>query len=1710
MESATLLAWQGSPNPSGPYSTWETAAQTIQAAVDAAQPGDTILVTNGVYATGGRAVYGLMTNRVVVDKAVMVQSVNGPEATVIQGRLSPGAAAGEGAIRCVYLTNGAVLSGFTFVQGASRESGDAGREMSGGGVWCESTNAIVTNCIVMWCAAANGGGACSGRLVQCVLTLNWAWNGGGAYSAVLDNCALTDNSVTYSGGGACYSTLNNCTLTENRAAVSGGGAYNSQLNYSIVYGNTSPIGTNHIGCRSSSCCSGWEPNTGAPYIDADPQLTNGWHISACSPCRSAGSAAFTTGTDIDGERWLAPPSVGCDEFWDSSAAGPLTAGLQSSRSIVPVGRGVDLAGLIRGHATLVTLDFGDGLIVTNQTRARHAWQAAGTYPVVLRAYNENHPDGVSATATVQVVVHYVSAACLNPQPPYAAWETAALTIQAAVDVAEPGALVLVTNGVYDTGGRAVNGRMTNRVAITKPVTVKSVNGPEFTVIQGRQAPGTTNGDGAVRCVYLAEGARLEGFTLALGATRAAGDSTLEQSGGGVWCASMNATVARCVVRACSAAAYGGGAYSGTLDGCALTGNWAGLGGGASCNGARNSSSIIGNWSSGPGGGACNDTLNNCTVTRNCSLSSGGGAWSGALNNSILFYNTARDSTNYCGGTLNYRCTTPLPAEGAGNVSEDPRLASFDHISSGPPCRGAGSALFASGTDLDGEPWLNPPSMGCDEIRPGGATGPLAGAIECSETRVLVRTAVTLTAWITGRATASAWDLGDGTVVSNRTSLDHAWAAPRNYRVVLRVWNDEAPGGVEVVQLIRVDPRPVHYVACDSANPVAPYSSWDTAARTIQEAVDAAQKGALVLVTNGSYAAGGRAISGTLTNRVGVDKPIEVRSINGPGVTWIIGSPGGAAVRCARLGNGALLSGFTLTNGATHTGGDPILEQSGGGVWCASTNVVVTHCVLAGNFAPNGGGAYSGTLKNCRIEGNRASSDGGGARQSVLVNCVVSGNLASASGGGTVDGAAWNCVYAGNSARDGGGAFRGTLNNCSLTGNSASAAGGGVCYSSANNCILYYNTALQGTNYSSASLNYCCADPLPGAGSGNINAAPRLASASRLGSGSPCRAAGGATFAWGVDLDGELWRDPPSIGCDEPGSAPLAGPLSVEVVSTRTIVLAGYPVGFAGSVAGAATASVWDLGDGAVASNMLCASHAWSQAGDYAVALRAFNESYPEGQSASVIIRVIERPVHHVWAAATNPVAPYATWETAAQTIQDAVDAASVPGALVLVSNGVYAAGGRAMYNFSLTNRVAVDKVLTVQSVNGPEATVIEGRQLRGYVRGNGAVRGVYLTNGAVLSGFTITNGATQDWGDLTHQRSGGGVLCDSTNAFVTNCVITGNSAVNGGGVAFGSVSRSVFRRNTALNDGGGALSCALESCALEGNSALYSGGGACRGTIDHCTLIENTSENGGGAVQAAVRNCVLYNNRATNGPDYWSSTLAFTCASPASGTGAGNIDADPQLTGPFHISAGSPCRGAGAAREGTGADIDGDPWLNPPSMGCDEYQEGPAAVALQAAIETPRLLVAAGMPVDLAARITGIASAIAWEFEDGAVTSNQFRVSHSWTAPGFYTVRLRAWNETDPEGVVASTTFEVQAPPVHYVWAGSGDPRPPYTNWATAAHVLQDAVDAAGPGALVLVTNGVYSSGGRAAFEYLTNRVCISLPVTVQSVNGPEVTVILV
>jgi parallel beta-helix repeat protein len=237
-------------NPVTPYLDWSTAATNIQDAIDAAVNGDSITVTDGVYQAGGRVVYGSLTNRVVINKAVTVLSVNGLAATVIRGNR----VLGNNAVRCAYLTNNAVLTGFTLTGGATRTAGDTFKEESGGGAWCESTNARLIGCLMVSNVAwFYGGGECFGALSNCTLVGNAVTNGvpgygGGAYFGVLNNCVLSNNLASAGGGGAYSNLLNHCFVignwatNRNAAGTYGGGADLCTLNYCIISNNVSASG----------------------------------------------------------------------------------------------------------------------------------------------------------------------------------------------------------------------------------------------------------------------------------------------------------------------------------------------------------------------------------------------------------------------------------------------------------------------------------------------------------------------------------------------------------------------------------------------------------------------------------------------------------------------------------------------------------------------------------------------------------------------------------------------------------------------------------------------------------------------------------------------------------------------------------------------------------------------------------------------------------------------------------------------------------------------------------------------------------------------------------------------------------------------------------------------------------------------------------------------------------------------------------------------------------------------------------------------------------------------------------------------------------------------------------------------------------------------------------------------------------------------------
>ncbi len=191
-----------------------------------------------------------------------------------------------------------------------------------------------------------------------------------------------------------------------------------------------------------------------------------------------------------------------------------------------------------------------------------------------------------------------------------------------------------------------------------------------------------------------------------------------------------------------------------------------------------------------------------------------------------------------------------------------------------------------------------------------------------------------------------------------------------------------------------------------------------------------------------------------------------------------------------------------------------------------------------------------------------------------------------------------------------------------------------------------------------------------------------------------------------------------------------------------------------------------------------------------------------------------------------------SWDKPYATISNAVAQANKSADnTVLISNGVY----------SITAQIVVTTSVTCRGASGDPRDVI--------VNGSATVRGFYLNSGtatSVLAAVTVTNGyAASD---------SGGVLCAGIGV-VSNCIITGNTGLNGGGVRLlagggvGTDSSLVGNAAPANNGrGGGAhlLDGRLVRTLVQGNRAGEQGGGLFLSgspTVADCTIVQNAITN---------------------------------------------------------------------------------------------------------------------------------------------------------------------------------------------------------------------------------------------------------------------------
>ena len=1082
--------------------------------------------------------------------------------------------------------------------------------------------------------------------------------------------------------------------------------------------------------------------------------------------------------------------------------------------------------------------------------------------------------GSFVSMNVSAVTYYLEP---NGSGDGSTWEEAAGSWQELVEMEWPledGDVVLCSNGVYDVGGLPAAGSfLTNRFCITNQITVKSVNGPEVTIIKGASSGGGL-GPQAVRCAYLENGAQLIGFTLTNGYTLLGGVAP-DRSGAGLLMMT-NCVASNLVVIGNHANLYGGGAMlmeGGRLLNSQILTNRAGSAGGGvylRLGGEVSDCRIQGNTGEGSGGGVYCDgvggVVNNSIISTNEGVAYGGGIHikgGGTVNNGLICNNWSDSDSSYGGGIL---------FETVGGTLNNCTIVG-NHLT-GSGCYGGGVCCFSSGIMNNCIIYNNTADNGTNIYYFAASTvrntcaadGVTHGTDGCITNNPLFVNAANLDFQI--QNTSPCINAGTNTYApTNVTPVDLAG----NLRIVDTIVD---MGAYEVQSVPAVD---VVYVDASRPDDTGAGTNWATAKRTIQAGVDAVSTTGTVWVTNGVYDAGGAVTPGyALTNRVCITNAIVLQSVNGPAVTVIKGAAGSNgsndvdSIRGVFMDGGCALNGFTVTNGYTMASGNTDYDRSGGGVWM-TTNCTASNLIVRGNSARRGGGVCvegaGAALNNSTVSDNLAmDSVGGGGillySGASVNNCTLNGNSSGGDGGGALlfdGGTLNNCLVSENTANTesasigGGGVYiylDGIVNNCTVSSNTANGDGDGIYMDSGevNNSIVWEANNAIYNDFGSPVRYTCASDGVTHGTDGCITNDPLFVDAPggdyRLSQPSPCFNTGDNIYA------------PTNVSPND-----LAG---IPRIIDGTVDMGAYEVNIAYADASRAD----DSGDGR-------------------------------------------------------------TWATAKKTIQAALNIVT-NGSYVFVTNGTY----NLISQVEIMNTVMVQSVNgpAVTIIDGGDSVRcvwMTNGVLSGFTLTNGSVIGSHGGGAMLHTGCIMTNCVLS--GNTASGNGGGAYLY--YGGTLNNCSINGNTGGNyGGGICTyqsGTVNNCVVNDNAAANEGGGVaflFDGTANNCLINGNTC-DDGGGVCLyfgGTLNNSSISDNAATNQGGGIflnhGGTINNSISWENTAgTSGNDIYDDSgtaIRYTCASDGLTHGVDNcitnnplfVDA---LSEDFALQSTSPCLNMG-------------------------------------------------------------------------------------------------------------------------------------------------------------------------------------------------------
>ena len=925
--------------------------------------------------------------------------------------------------------------------------------------------------------------------------------------------------------------------------------------------------------------------------------------------------------------------------------------------------------------------------------------------------------------------------------------------------------------------------------------------------------------------------------------------------------------------------------------------------------------------------------------------------------------------------------------------------------------------------------------------------------------------------------------------------------------------------------------PVKYVSTNGLA-TADGSSWANAT-TIAHAISLAVDGDVIVISNGTYNAGAtldantKAITlrGLTGNRDDVilsgAHARKVLNAGGSGKRTVVAdltiAKGVDADGSGIYAYNAVISNCRVT--------DCIRNSSYLGLAIyATASSQVLGCLLDNNRSTIPISGIFGSYKYSRVRGTLLLTSNSSCDGVVITNNFVEGAYDWEGGVGLWmdSGTARNCLIADNfmrvcDARDGayagavhvgGGVFENSAVYRNVVRGTQSeqiaavrATGGKV-----RHCLIADNGVYGTNNWAGAATIFtnCCTAPIGGI----VGGIPATGGVYAVADGLPRLPNGSPLIAAGI---GPVLPD---------GAAAFACPFTAtktHALDSLSATLTARPVGDATGLT-----CTWTLdGDGTLtpAPDNLTAAFSLAAPGTARVTLAAENGAGETFTSTQTL--VVSPSTLYVVKNNADAAAPYATWATAAPNIATAV-AAATDGAEVIVSNGTYALTAYVPILKDVHVRGASanrdDVFLDCQNnyqafVLASEGAMVSNMRLYRFASGVW-----YVANSAGITLFgcgTVTNchfdGANTTYTsakairnrcgivrDCTFERcvgndsyaepdwTGNGVLIQYGKIALTERCIFTNNSVTSIGTAWGQiyVHAGVVRNCLVANN---VINAASKLTAATVASGVHVRGGV----IENCSIIENFYSGPQSFVAGLVRsggvvtNSLIAGNGSGADPSVvvnWlgaPSALAYCATTPIDGT-TGGVEADVTtyswlngLPRPIIASALIDAGMDAGWMVPPATDIVGQPRLMGDQVDIGAVEFDPDVLGVDFSLDSYEGLdeISATLVANVAGDTTGLE--VVWDLDgNGVFETPGETVPLGLSRIGATTVSVRVTNEDD-ETAYFSRVFTV-SPSVLYVVDTNATAAAPYTNWTTAAATIQSAINAAGSGSRVIVSNGTY------------------------------------